>query len=145
MDLETGGKQPEWSKIDAFAKLEKSNTCVDLRIIIGILGLYSQFLPLYELNIQPWRYILSKMPQPGKLSQKEDMVLMQTLWTEEPVFLYPLVDQLKGFGQALALFMIQHIFISYGEIDELGLEENEVNMMGTYDPTDPLALFIEQL
>ena len=50
-------------------------------MIIGIFGLYSQFLPLYELHIRPWRFIFSKKPQPGKLSQKEDMKLMQNLLT----------------------------------------------------------------
>ena len=36
----------------------------------------------------------------------------------EPVFLSPLVEQLKVFGHVSALIMLQHQFTSYGEIDE---------------------------
>ena len=52
-------------------------------MLIGISGLYSQFLTLYELDIRPWRYILSKQTQPGALSQKEDMELIQNLCNPE--------------------------------------------------------------
>ena len=52
-------------------------------MLIGLFGLYSQFLSLYELDIRPWRYILSKQPQPGALSQKEEMELMQNIWSIE--------------------------------------------------------------
>ena len=63
----------------------------------------------------------------------------------EPFFLSSLVDQLTGFVQVSALTMIQHLFTSYGEIDEINLEENVVKMMDPYDPAEPLALFIEQV
>ena len=49
-------------------------------MLIGILILYNQFLPLYDLGIIPWRYIFLKQPQPGTLSKKEEMELMQKLW-----------------------------------------------------------------
>ena len=57
----------------------------------------------------------------------------------EPVFLYPLVDHLTGFGQVLVLTMVKHLLSSYREIDKIGLEENAVKIMGHYDPTEPLA------
>ena len=63
----------------------------------------------------------------------------------EPVFLYPLVDQITGFGQLSELTMIQHLFTSYGSIEKINLEENAVKMMGTYDPTEPLSRLIEKL
>ena len=56
-----------------------------------------------------------------------------------PVFLSPLVDQLTGFGQVSALTMLQHLFSSYGVIDEINLKENTVNMMGPHDHAEPLA------
>ena len=52
-------------------------------MLIVIFVLYSQFLPLYELDVIPWRYILSKQPQPGTLSQKKEMEIMQNLWNLE--------------------------------------------------------------
>ena len=63
----------------------------------------------------------------------------------EPLFLSPLVDQITGFGQVSALTMLQYIFSSYGAIDKIDLEENAVNMMGPYDPAEPLARLIDQL
>ena len=41
--------------------------------------------------------------------------------------------------------MLKHIFSSYRAIDKINLEENAVKMMGTYNPTEPLARLIEQL
>ena len=61
------------------------------------------------------------------------------------VFLSPLVDQLTGFVQVTMLKITQHLFKSYGEIDEIDLKENTVKMMGPYDPADPLAHLIENL
>ena len=55
----------------------------------------------------------------------------------EPVLLSPLVDYLTGFRHVSAITMIKHLFSSYGEIDEIDLEENVVNMMGPYDPAKP--------
>ena len=83
MDVAAGGTQPAQSKNKAFVKLERQNTWEYLSMLIGLFGFYSQFLPLYELYIRPWRYILSKQPQPGTLYQKEDMGLMQKIWNQE--------------------------------------------------------------
>ena len=50
-------------------------------MIIGIFVFYSQFLPLYVLDIRPWRCIFFKTSPPRKLSKKEDMELMQNIYT----------------------------------------------------------------
>ena len=63
----------------------------------------------------------------------------------EPVFLFPMVDQLTGLGQVSALTMLQHLFSSYGVIEEIYLEENAVKMMGPYNPAELIAWLIEQL
>ena len=60
------------------------------------------------------------------------------------VFLSPLVYQLTGFGQISALVMLQHLFTSYRVIYKINLEENAVNIMGPYDPTQPLACLIKK-
>ena len=57
----------------------------------------------------------------------------------EPVFLFPLVYQLTGFGQVSALTMLQNTFKSYGEVEETKPEENAMKTMGPYDPAEPLA------
>ena len=69
----------------------------------------------------------------------------QIVTAAEPVPLSPMVDQLAGFGQVTALTMLQHLFSSYGAIDNIDLEENAVKMIGPYDPTEPLDRMIEQL
>ena len=43
------------SKNEAFARLEIPSTCGYLCMLIGVLGLYIQFFPLYEMDIRPWR------------------------------------------------------------------------------------------
>ena len=63
----------------------------------------------------------------------------------QPVVLYPLVDQLTGFGWVSILDMMQHLFNSYGAIDETDLEENGVKMMGLCEPVEPLSHLIEKL
>ena len=83
MDVVAGGTQPAQSKNEAFDKLEKPSTRGDFCMLVGILGLYSQFLPLYNLDIRPWRYIFSEQTQTGKLSRKEEMELMQNIWNPE--------------------------------------------------------------
>ena len=62
----------------------------------------------------------------------------------EPVFLYPLVGQIIGFGQVSALTMLHHLFLSYRTIDKIYLEENSANIMGTYDPIEPLTSAVPQ-
>ena len=71
VDVVAVGKKPEQSKNEAFTKLEQPNTWGDFRMLIGLFGFYRQLFPLYELDIKPWRYIFSNLPQPGTLSQKE--------------------------------------------------------------------------
>ena len=83
MDVAAVITQPSYSKNETFANLDLPNTWSGLCTIIGIFVFYSQFLPLYKLDIRPWRYILSKFPQPVKQYKKEDMELVQNLWTPE--------------------------------------------------------------
>ena len=55
MDMSAGGTQSKQSQNEAFAKIDQPNTWGEFRMLIGIFGLYSQFLPLYELDIRPCR------------------------------------------------------------------------------------------
>ena len=66
----------------------------------------------------------------------------QIITAVDPVFLSPLVEQLTRFRQVSALTMLQNLFSSYGVIDEINLEENGVNMMGPYNPTEPITRLI---
>ena len=79
MDVAEDGTEPTQSKNEAFAKLEQSTIWGDLRMLIDIFGSYINFLPLYEMDIRTWRYILSNQPQLETLSKNEEMELMQNL------------------------------------------------------------------
>ena len=63
----------------------------------------------------------------------------------EPVFIYPLVNQLPGFGQVSVPTMLHHLFASFRAVEKINLEENAVIMMEPYDPAEPLARRIKQL
>ena len=52
-------------------------------MLIGIFGFYSQFLPLYNLDIRLWIYIFLKQTQPGTLDQNKEMELIQNLCNPE--------------------------------------------------------------
>ena len=51
----------------------------------------------------------------------DGVIKKQIIMAMQPVFLYPLMDQLMGFGQMTALKMLQHLFNSYGATDEINL------------------------
>ena len=51
-------------------------------MLIGCFGFYSRWLPLYELEIAPWRAIVAKQPKPGTCSVAEEEELMSKLWGE---------------------------------------------------------------
>ena len=69
-----------------------------------------------------------------KYTAVDGALKMQIVTASEPVFLSPLVDQLTEFGLVYSLTMLLNLFSSYGAIGEIDLKENEVRMMGPYDP-----------
>ena len=83
MDVVAVITPPAQSKNEAFDKLEKPITWGEFRMLINLFGFYIQFLPLYELDIRPWRCIFSKQTQLGTLYQKEKMELKQNIWNPE--------------------------------------------------------------
>ena len=68
-----------------------------------------------------------------------DGVIKNQIYTAmQPVFLFPMVDQLTGFEQVNTLQMLQNIFKSYKAIDKINLKKNSVKMKGPHEPTEPL-------
>ena len=80
-----------------------------------------------------------------KYTTMDGALKKQIVTAMEPLLLFPLVDQLTGFGKVSAITMLQHIFSNYKVIERIDLEENIVKMMGPYDPAEPLARLIKQL
>ena len=69
----------------------------------------------------------------------------QIVTAVEPVFLSLLVDRLTGLGHVSSLTMLQHLFANYGAIGEIRLKEDEVKIMGPYNPVEPLDQLIKQV
>ena len=61
-------------------------------MLTGCFGFYSQWLPLYELEIAPWQLIIAKQPKPGMCTVEEEECLMSELWGDEED---QLLDNLK--------------------------------------------------
>ena len=72
-----------------------------------------------------------------KYTAIDDALKNKIITTVEPVFLSPLVDQLTGYVQVSALTMLQHLFLSYGKIDEINLEEMSSILWGPTTPQNP--------
>eukprot|EP00957_Ditylum_brightwellii_P129685 9892764-Ditylum_brightwellii.AAC.1 len=83
IDVCAGGNKPAASKYEAFKQLQRPNRWADLWMLIGVFGFYSRHLPLYELDLGPWRAILARQSQPGEVAVDEEMEKMARLWTKE--------------------------------------------------------------
>jgi hypothetical protein len=57
----------------------------DLRMLIGFIGFYRNWMPLYETRISPWRRILKQQPAPGTYSKEEEAKLMTKLWEADDI------------------------------------------------------------
>ena len=49
------GNSPSQEKIVEMKKLERPRTFRDLRMVVGMFGFYSQFIPFFEAKIEPFR------------------------------------------------------------------------------------------
>ena len=72
-------------------------------MLIGVFSLYSQFLYLYEMDIRPWRYILSNQPQIWTISKKEEMELMENQWNPEHQMLLERLNKYILSGTTLSI------------------------------------------
>jgi hypothetical protein len=93
MDILSQGNSPAKSKDEAFHKLTYPKSFTDLRGFIGFLGFYQDFLPFYEVRIDPYRLLLKDAPSPGTLSHQEEADKMAKDWTDDHSKLF---DELRA-------------------------------------------------
>jgi hypothetical protein len=55
----------------------------DLRGFIGFLGFYQEFIPLYEVQIDPFRKLFKEAPPPGSISKEEEDNPLEQEWNKE--------------------------------------------------------------
>ena len=58
-----------------------------------------------------------------KYTAVDGAIKKQIFTVVETVLLYPLMDQMIGFGQVSDLTMLQHLFTSYSAIDKTDLQK----------------------
>ena len=92
VDVCGAGNLPTKDKHAAFRAIKPPHTFADLRMLIGMFGFYSRWLPNYEIRIEHWRAILKNQPNPGSATPAEEREIIAELW-EPPDLL--LLEQLK--------------------------------------------------
>jgi hypothetical protein len=77
------GNSPAVSKYDALRGLGQPILYTDLSMLIGFIGFYRNWIPLYESRTSRWRDYQKKRPAPGTATKKEEAQHLRALWTEE--------------------------------------------------------------
>ena len=80
VDVTPTGNTPAESKYAAIRELEKPILYTDLRMLIGFIGFYRNWIPLYESRIGPWRDHMKTAPAPGTTTKEEEAAILQELW-----------------------------------------------------------------
>jgi hypothetical protein len=83
MDILSQGNTPAKSKDEAFQKMTYPRSYTDLRGFIGFVGFYQEFIPLYEVRIDPFRKLLKEAAPPGSMSEEEESSLLHNEWNDE--------------------------------------------------------------
>ena len=80
VDVGGKGNLPTKDKHAAFWAIKQPHTFADLRMLIGMFGFYSRWIPNYEIRILHWRWILKQQPAPGSATPAEEREVIATLW-----------------------------------------------------------------
>ena len=83
VDITKDGNSPAQSKYDALKGLDRPLLYTDQSMLIGFIGFYRNWIPLYESRIGRWRDYNKKRPAPGAATKEEEAQLIQAQWTEE--------------------------------------------------------------
>jgi hypothetical protein len=79
-DVLKDGNCPVEAKNEAITNLQKPILFTDLRMLIGFIGFYRNWIPLFETRVSPWRRILKQAPAPGTCGKEEEAKLLSKLW-----------------------------------------------------------------
>ena len=83
VDITKDGNSPAQLKYDALKGLDRPLLYSDLSMLIGCIGFYRNWIPLYESQIGRWRDYNKKRPALGAATKEEESQLLQAQWTEE--------------------------------------------------------------
>jgi hypothetical protein len=102
MDILSQGNTPAKSKDEAFQKMMYPRSFTDLRGFIGFLGFCQEFIPLYEVGIDPFRTLLKNPPPPGSMSKEEEASLLKEQWNNKHSNLFDALRREASSGPMLA-------------------------------------------
>jgi len=98
IDVLDDGNAPASSKNKAFKGLVRPKTFSDLRMLIGMFGFYTMWIPWFEPRINPWWDILKEAPKAGSGSEGQRTPLGD-LWKDaehDPILADLKTEILKG-------------------------------------------------
>ena len=101
VDVLPTGNAPAQAKNKAIQNLTRPVTFTDLRLLIGLLGFYRNWIPLYKTRIAPWRKILKKQPVTGTAKGVAPLVMEE----------YKLLERQIGF--LILAFLIRNYLIKF--------------------------------
>ena len=93
-DLLADGNAPSVSKHGPIKALGPPKLFSDLRMIIGLLGFYQQWMPPFEPRILGWREYIKMRPPPGTTHEEEHRILTQLWQPSDTVLLEDLKQEL---------------------------------------------------
>ena len=82
LDVLREGNAPAQSKNEVIRQIQRPILFTDLRMLVGMIGFYRDWIPLYETRISPWRKILKAQPAPGTVTKEEEAQVMKQLWNQ---------------------------------------------------------------
>ena len=97
LDIEAAGNRPAKSKDKLFenVRMKAPESMGDLRLLIGLLGFYQEWIPLFEVRISRWREYQREC-LPGQKSKLEEQEFLKTKWVQEDEALKTeLLDEIK--------------------------------------------------
>jgi hypothetical protein len=81
----------------------------------------------------------SKRTTPSKVRKKIIITVV------EPMYIEILNDDLVGFANTTWRYMIYHLFLSYGSITAVDIEQNFENMRKAWDPQQPFESLFKKI
>jgi hypothetical protein len=75
----------------------------------------------------------------------EQALKKQIIMEFEPMYLEILSNDMVGFANTTARYMLDHLFLSYGSITDVDLEHNWENMRNARDPQQPVESLFKQI
>jgi hypothetical protein len=69
----------------------------------------------------------------------------QMITVIEPMYIEILNDDLVGFANTTSRDMLYHLFISYGSIKAVDIEQNFENVRKAWDPQQPVETLFKQI